>query len=100
MRDLKNKENSIIQAAKEKASNILLEAKEDVDNVIREIENASSSKEANQKRKEFNQKLEEIASSSTPLPIKSVKKGDLKIGCEVSIPRISQERNRYFYFKW
>ena len=89
-KSLKEKENSIILEAKEKAGKILLDAKEDVDNLIKEIENSNSSKQANEKRKEFNKKLEEFSSSHTAKPQKAVKKEDLMIGSEVYIPRINK----------
>lgn len=87
--ELTSKQNSMIQEAKEKAVEILLGAKEDADTIIREIENAHSSKIANQKRKELNQKIENISiASSTPKTV--LQKEDLKIGSEVFIPRINQ----------
>ncbi|MBR2289203.1 MAG: endonuclease MutS2 [Clostridia bacterium] len=88
--ELKNKENSIVLEAKEKASKILQEAKEDADDLIKAIENATSSKEANQKRKELNKKIEENSFSSTPKPTKLLKKEDFKIGDQVFVPRINQ----------
>ncbi len=87
---LKEKENSIISEAKEKANKILLDAKEDVDNIIKEIENSHSSKEANEKRKQFNKKLQEVSISNIKKPQKEVKKEDLLIGSEVYIPRINK----------
>lgn len=88
--ELKAKENSIITSAREKASKILLDAKEDADNIIRDLENSKSSKEANEKRKELNKKLENFSTSSRPKPKSIIKKEDLKIGDEVFIPRINK----------
>lgn len=87
---LKEKENAIILNAREKAAKILLEAKEDADSIIRDLEIASSSKEANQKRKEFNQKLKKISNTPSPKPKKILKREDLKIGDEVFVPKINQ----------
>ena len=87
---LKIKENSIIKEAKEKASKILLEAKEDADYIIRELENSNSSKEANKKRIELNNKLNTYSTHSISKPKKELKKEDLKIGLEVYIPKINQ----------
>lgn len=87
---LKIKENSIIKEAKEKASKILLEAKEDADYIIRELENSNSSKEANKKRIELNNKLNTYSTNSISKPKKELKKEDLKIGLEVYIPKINQ----------
>lgn len=88
--ELQAKEKTILLEAKEKASQILLDAKEDVDRIIREIENASSSKEANQKRKAFTQKVETLSSSFISKPKTALKKEDLQLGNTVFIPRIQQ----------
>jgi len=85
-----NKQNSMIQEAKAKAAEILLEAKEDADTLIREIEHAPSAKEANQKRKELNQKIENLSLSSLSQPKTLLTKKDISIGNEVFIPRIQQ----------
>ena len=87
---LKNKENSIIVEAKEKASKILLEAKIDADNIIKELENSNSSKIANEKRKELNKKIEKFSNSNIIKPKTILRKEDLKLGDEVFIPRINK----------
>lgn len=85
---LKEQEKTLINEAKEKASKIFLDAKEDVDFIIREIENSTSSKRANEKRKELNEKIEKLSSSNVSKPKEILNKEDLKIGQEVYIPRI------------
>ena len=87
--NLKNKEDFIIQQAKEKAEKILIDAKEDVDNLIKDLENSNSSKIANQKRDELNEKINKISNSNLKKPKTILKKEDLKIGDEVFIPRIN-----------
>ena len=88
--ELESKENSIISNAKEKASKILLEAKEDADEIIKNLENSNSSKEANQKRKELSNKIDNLSKSNISKPKNIITKNDLKVGDEVLIPRIKQ----------
>lgn len=87
---LKEKENSIITEAKEKASKILLEAKIDADTIIRDLENSTSSKDANEKRKKLNKQIEELTSTNIVKPKTVLKKEDLKLGDEVFVPRINK----------
>ena len=92
-KELQGKENIIIKEAKEKAAQILLDAKEDADTLIKEIENSSSSKAANEKRKELNQKIENYSNAYIPKPKSELGKEDLRLGNEVYIPRIDKYGN-------
>jgi DNA mismatch repair protein MutS2 len=91
--DLMEKEISIINSAKEKASNILLDAKEDANEIIRNLENAKSSKEANSIRNDLNKKLQSVSytnvsnsnDSNEKLDASKISKGD-----EVFVPKLNQ----------
>lgn len=88
--ELQERENDIIQKAKEKATEILLEAKEDADEIIKTIKN-SNSKEANEQRLILKQKINKLSTVSNEKTVKiSLSPNDLKIGLEVFIPKLNQ----------
>ena len=88
------KEDSLIQKAKEKATSILLEAKEDADEIIKNLENSSSSKQANELRKNLNKKIKNISNniktSDNSLAQRPLTKEELKLNMEVYIPKLNQ----------
>ena len=91
--ELSEKENTIIQKAKEKATSILLEAKQDADEIIKTIQ-SSDNKEANKQRTILKEKINKLStleeSKKTSNPISPT---NLKIGKEVFVPKLNQNGN-------
>lgn len=91
--ELSEKENIIIQNAKEKATSILLDAKQDADEIIKTIK-SSDSKEANKQRTILKEKINKISTSTEKQKVlKPLSPTDLKIGQEVFITRLNQNGN-------
>ena len=87
-------EKEIINTAKTKARNILLEAKEDANEIIKELSNATNSKEVNTLRNSLNTKINAIklekTTSNTVDDSKKLRKEDIYPGKEVLVPSFNQ----------
>lgn len=87
-------EKEIINTAKTKARNILLEAKEDASEIIKELSNATNSKEVNTLRNSLNTKINAIklekTTSNTVDDSKKLHKEDIYPGKEVLVPSFNQ----------
>ncbi len=87
-------EKEIINTAKTKARNILLEAKEDASEIIKELSNATNSKEVNTLRNSLNTKINAIklekTTSNTVDDSKKLLKEDIYPGKEVLVPSFNQ----------
>ena len=88
------REKEIINTAKTKARNILLEAKEDANEIIKELSNATNSKEVNTLRNSLNTKINAIklekTTSNTVDDSKKLRKEDIYPGKEVLVPSFNQ----------
>ena len=87
-------EKEIINTAKTKARNILLEAKEDANEIIKELSNATNSKEVNTLRNSLNTKINAIklekTTSNTVDDSQKLHKEDIYPGKEVLVPSFNQ----------
>ena len=87
-------EKEIINTAKVKARNILLEAKEDANEIIKELSNATNSKEINTLRNSLNTKIGNIKlaplSSDNINEQHSIPREEIKPGKEVFVPSLNQ----------
>ncbi len=87
-------EKEIINTAKTKARNILLEAKEDANEIIKELSNATNSKEVNTLRNSLNTKINAIklekTTSNTVDDSQKLRKEDIYPGKEVLVPSFNQ----------
>ena len=87
-------EKEIINTAKTKARNILLEAKEDANEIIKELSNATNSREVNTLRNSLNTKINAIklekTTSNTVDDSKKLHKEDIYPGKEVLVPSFNQ----------
>lgn len=87
-------EKEIINTAKVKARNILLEAKEDANEIIKELSNATNSKEINTLRNSLNTKIGNIKlaplSSDNINEQQSIPLEEIKPGKEVFVPSLNQ----------
>ena len=87
-------EKEIINTAKTKARNILLEAKEDASEIIKELSNATNSKEVNTLRNSLNTKINAIklekTTSNTVDDSKKLHKEDIYPGKEVLVSSFNQ----------
>ncbi len=87
-------EKEIINTAKTKARNILLEAKEDANEIIKELSNATNSKEVNTLRNSLNTKINAIklekTTSNTVDDSKKLHKEDIYPGKEVLVSSFNQ----------
>ena len=87
-------EKEIINTAKVKARNILLEAKEDANEIIKELSNATNSKEINTLRNSLNTKIGNIKlaplSSDNINEQQSIPREEIKPGKEVFVPSLNQ----------
>lgn len=87
-------EKEIINTAKTKARNILLEAKEDASEIIKELSNATNSKEVNTLRNSLNTKINAIkldkTTSNTVDDSQKLRKEDIYPGKEVLVPSFNQ----------
>ncbi|MBP3596454.1 MAG: endonuclease MutS2 [Clostridia bacterium] len=89
--DIKEKELSIINKAKNQARDILLSAKDDANEIIREIEKANNSKSANNLRNDLNDKINDLSIVSTKQEIvNKLEKKDITLGMQVFIPSLNQ----------
>lgn len=87
-------EKEIINTAKTKARNILLESKEDANEIIKELSNATNSKEVNTLRNSLNTKINAIklekTTSNTVDDSKKLHKEDIYPGKEVLVSSFNQ----------
>lgn len=87
-------EKEIINTAKTKARNILLEAKEDANQIIKELSNATNSKEINTLRNSLNTKIGNLKldplSSDNINEQQSIPREEIKPGKEVFVPSLNQ----------
>ena len=87
-------EKEIINTAKTKARNILLEAKEDANQIIKELSNATNSKEINTLRNSLNTKIGNLKldplSSDNINEQQSFPREEIKPGKEVFVPSLNQ----------
>ncbi len=93
LEEINLKEDSLIKNAKEKATSILLEAKENADEIIKNMENTTSSKQANELRKDLNKKIKNLSNSPDTDNLnlqKSIPKEELKLNMDVYIPKLNQ----------
>ena len=90
---LEEQKNSIISNAKSEARDILISAKEDANDIIKNLENASTTKEANIIRNNLNNKISKLNENNinNHTNIKNtISINDLKKGMTVFIKKINQ----------
>ena len=89
--ELEEKKKSIITNAKSEARDILISAKDDANNIIKEIENSSSTKQANILRNTLNKKIENLNENNISTPKRNnLSINDLKGGMNVFVKKINQ----------
>lgn len=89
--DIKEKELSIINKAKNQARDILLSAKEDANEIIKEIEKSNNSKSANNLRNNLNKKINDLSIVSTkPEIVNKLEKKDVTLGMQIFVPSLNQ----------
>ena len=89
---LKEKEKSLIEKAKNEARDILLSAKEDANDIIKQLENTSNTKSANEIRNTLNKKIENLKTENTNIVSenKKINLQEASVGMNVFIPSLNQ----------
>ena len=88
--ELEQQKREIINNAKFEAKNIILNAKESADSIIKQLDDATSLKNANALRNELNKKLKETKIEEAATKNIGISKDDIKIGMSVHIPTLNQ----------
>ncbi len=88
--ELEQQKREIINKAKFEAKNIILDAKETADNIIKQLDDTTSLKNANELRNELNSKLKENKIEEAYAKNIGIPKDDITIGMSVHIPSLNQ----------
>lgn len=93
--DVLNKEKQLISNAKQEAKQILLDAKETANTLIKDIENSTSSSQANKHRNKLNTEISSIKPSTEDSSItskdSSIKRENIKPGLNVYVSNLNSE---------
>lgn len=87
---LEEQKREIINKAKFEAKNIILDAKETADNIIKELNDSTSLKNANQLRNNLNDKLKQTQIEVPTNNDIGISKEDISIGMSVYVPSLKQ----------
>lgn len=90
-----NKEKQLISNAKQEAKQILLDAKETANTLIKDIENSTSSSQANKHRNKLNNEISSIKTSTEDASVSStdgsIERENIKPGLNVYVSNLNSE---------